>query len=91
MPKRVPIKAAKEVATKYGLQQTILVGWDGKQMHVVTYGTTLEQCEQAAVGGNKIKQWLGFPEDMCNALPARVKRKNNKKENNNVHQPEASN
>jgi len=82
MPKRVPIKAAKDVAHKYGLSQVVVVGWDGKLTHVVTYGTTLEQCEQAAIGGNKIKRWLGFPEQMCDAMPARVKRsKKNNKEN----------
>ena len=75
MPRRVPIQAAKDVAHKYGLTHAILVGWDGKRTHVVTYGKTLEQCEQAAIGGNKIKRWLGFPEEMCNAVPARAKRK----------------
>lgn len=75
MPKRIPIKAAKEVAHKYGLSQVILIGWDGKLMHVVTYGTTIKQCEQAATGGNKIRRWLGFPEEMCHEVPARIKNK----------------
>ena len=90
MPKRVPIKAAKEIAEKYGLTQVILTAWDGQLMHVVTYGTTLEQCEQAAIGGNKIKRWLGFPKEMCDDVPTRIKKKK-KKEKNNVHQSEDSN
>jgi hypothetical protein len=78
VPNRLPIKAAREVAHKYGLSQVIITAWDGQRTHVVTYGTTVEQCEQAAVGGNKIKRWLGFPEQMCNAVPrrARTRKKN---------------
>lgn len=45
---RIPIAAAREVATKYGLKQCLLIGWDGELTHVVTYGKTKADCEAAA-------------------------------------------
>jgi hypothetical protein len=72
MPKRIPIKAAKTIAKEYDCRQVILVAWDGERTHVVTYGQTLDECEQAALGGNMVKRALGFPEEMCNTKPART-------------------
>lgn len=75
--KSIPIIAAKEVAKKYEKDQVIIITWDklhGK-MHVTTYGKTLEDCKQAAEGGNKLKRVLGFPEDLCNSVPARARTK----------------
>lgn len=46
--KRVPIKAAKDVSEKYNLKQVLLIGWDGENVHVVTYGKTKADCEAAA-------------------------------------------
>jgi hypothetical protein len=73
--KRLPIKAAKDLAQKYGQSQVILVTWDDKDnlIHTVSYGKTLKDCEQAAIGANKVRKALGFPEDMCKDKPARVK------------------
>lgn len=51
MPKRVPIAAAKRVAEEQGLQQVVLLGFDGNLVHVVTYGVTKKACEAAAKGG----------------------------------------
>lgn len=48
MPKRIPIKAAKEVAEKHDLKQVLLIGWDGELVHIVTYGKTKEDCALAA-------------------------------------------
>lgn len=47
--------------------------WDAEhgREHVTTYGTTKVACEQAAMGGNRVKQALGWPEEMCRATPAR--------------------
>lgn len=75
MPKRIPIKAAKTLAEKYDLDQVIITAWDGERMHVVTYGRSLEDCKQAAQGGNFVKKALGFPEELCNEVPSRVRRK----------------
>lgn len=77
-PARVSIAAAKRVAKECGMTQVVVVGWDGKTGNtwVATYGVTLTDCEQAAVLGNKIKrQVLAWPEELCEAKPARVRRK----------------
>lgn len=73
MPDRIPIQAAKDVAEKHGCKQVILMAWDGEKAHVVTYGKTLEDCYQAALGGDRIKKALGWPESL-NAEPSRVKK-----------------
>lgn len=75
--KRIPIQAAKDIAAKYGQGQVIIATWDAKTglTHVVTYGVTTADCEQAAKGGNLIKRALGWPEEMCQAEPARARRK----------------
>lgn len=48
MPERIPIATARLVAEKHGLQQVLLIGWDGERVHVVTYGSTREDCAKAA-------------------------------------------
>lgn len=48
MPKRIPISTAKLVAEKHNLKQVLLIGYDGKLVHVVTYGKTKEDCKAAA-------------------------------------------
>lgn len=72
MPKHIPISAAKEMGKKFGLSQIIITAWDGERTHVITYGVTLMDCEQAAIGGNKIKRALGWPEEDCKAVPRRL-------------------
>ena len=75
--KRIPINEAKKISEKYGQNQVIIVTWDkiNNRQHVVTYGSTITDCEQAAKGGNFVKKALGWPEEQCNAVPARVRRK----------------
>jgi hypothetical protein len=72
---RMPIKAAKEVADLYGQDQVILLSFDKETglTHVVTYGKTVADCEQAAIGGNRIKEFLGFDASQCRSTPRRVK------------------
>lgn len=48
MPKRISIKAAKQLAKDLGLNQVILLAWDGELTHIVTYGESAEDCDQAA-------------------------------------------
>ena len=67
----LPIAAAQYVAKKYHLAQVILFGWDGKMTHVVTYGKTLEDCEQAAAGANSIQDKWNWPEGL-RAVPDRI-------------------
>lgn len=75
--KRLPIKAAKDIAEKYGQAQVILVTWDetDKLVHTVSYGRTVKECELAARGANLVRRALGFPEQLCHEKPARVRRK----------------
>ncbi len=73
MPARIPVSAAKKLAEEYDCRQVILMAWDGKLTHCVTYGKSVEDCTQAAEGGNKIKTALGWPESLM-AEPSRVKK-----------------
>lgn len=70
---RIPIAAAKRFADETGCAQIIVAAWDGEQTHVVTYGRTTVDCDQAAMGGDKLKAALGFPYDPT-CLPSRVRR-----------------
>jgi hypothetical protein len=72
---RIPITAAKAIADKFDQRQVIIVTWDGATTHVVTYGRTVAECEQAARGGNKVKAALGWPPKECTAVPARSRKK----------------
>jgi hypothetical protein len=72
MPDRLPIQDAKELAHKRGLRQVVLLAWDGERTHVVTYGKSIEDCDQAAQGGEKMKKLMGWPN--WEAEPSRVKR-----------------
>lgn len=73
MPKRIPIAAARRIAIDHGCSQVIVLAWDGEKTHVVTYGKTKADCLQAAAGGNKMKRAMGWPEELCNAQPARAR------------------
>ena len=72
---RIPIKAAKEFASKYKKDQVIILSWDEEtnSTWVTTYGKTIKDCEQAAKGGNEIKRLLKWPEEKCNEVPNRLK------------------
>lgn len=67
MPKRIPIADARRIMKKNRLRQLVMVAWDGEKTHVVTCGTTLHDSEQAALGGNKVKKALGWPEELQKA------------------------
>ena len=58
---RIPVSDAEEIAHKRGLKQVILVAWDGLQEHVVTFGTTLGDADNAAQGGNLVKTAINWP------------------------------
>ena len=72
----MPIKAAKEVAEKYNQMEVVMITWDGRKTHVVTYGKDEQHCKLAAHLGNLIKRGvLGWPEELCNEKPRSSKRK----------------
>jgi hypothetical protein len=72
MPKRIPIRVAKEICKSQKCKQVIVFAHDGVLTHCVTYGKTVEDCDQAAQAGNRLKKSLGFPE--VDAEPSRVKK-----------------
>jgi hypothetical protein len=75
--KRIPISFAKKIAEEFGYAQVIIHAYDditGLQC-VTTFGKSLADCDNAAKGGNAIKKLLGWPEELCNAKPARITRK----------------
>lgn len=76
MTKRIPIRAAKTIADEFSQDQVVVLTFDRAtgMTHVVTYGKTLEDCKQAAEGGNRMKRLMGWPEELCNAKPARARR-----------------
>ncbi len=71
----IPIEAAKRIADEYDQNQVIIVTFDKQtgETHVVTYGRTIEECKQAAQGGNFVKKALGWPDSICHAVPERAK------------------
>jgi hypothetical protein len=71
--KRIPIKALREFAQGLKLHQAILMAWDGERSHVVTWGKTLVDCDQAAHGGNLMKKTMGWP-DATQTEPSRVRK-----------------
>jgi hypothetical protein len=76
MPKRIPIKAAKEISKAFDFPEVVIFAYDpvsGTQ-HVTTYGKTKDQCADAAKVGNFLKRSLGWPESQCNAIPNRGKK-----------------
>ncbi len=70
--KRLPIADVKALAKKHDFRQVIVLAWDGEITHIATYGKTVDDCSQAADGGNRIKEKLGWPE--CNDQPSRVRK-----------------
>lgn len=54
--KRIPIKAAKRIASEYGYDQVIIVARAvGQGEHVTTYGKDRENCDVAARIGDFLK------------------------------------
>jgi len=72
--KPIPINWAKKIAADLGYTQVIIHGYDGNTgiQHVTTFGKSIADCDHAAKGGNVIKKLLGFPEEACKSVPARI-------------------
>lgn len=67
----IPIHSAKRFARAHNLTQVIILGWDGTDTHIVSYGETLDDCDQAAIGANKLKDFFSWPENL-RAEPSRI-------------------
>ncbi len=74
--KRLPIKCARDIGRTVGVDQVVVLAWSRKTglTHVVTWGRTLEDCDQAAQGANRMKVEMRWPEKDCQAEPSRVKK-----------------
>lgn len=73
---KITIGDARALARSKKMRQVIILGWNGKESSVTTYGETVEDCAQAADGGNLVKRALGWPESLCAAEPSRVRKLN---------------
>jgi len=73
----VLIEAVLKIFHKYNKDQVIIITWDKthEKTNVMTYGKTLEDCDIAAQGGNCIKRFLGFPDELCHEVPDWIKDK----------------
>ena len=71
---RLPIKAVKLFALKYGYSHVVIYAYDtqNNMAHVATYGRTITESDQAAQFGDMMKDALGWPESL-HAVPNRVK------------------
>lgn len=64
--KRIPIKAAEEIAKKYGYDQVIIiarkVGKDPEPNgeHITTYGINKAHCDAAALQGKALAKLYGW-------------------------------
>jgi hypothetical protein len=72
---RLPIAALKDLANRYRYDVVIVYTYDAtsRTQHVATWGRTIEQCDQAAQWGDRMKDALGWPESL-HAAPNRVKK-----------------
>lgn len=68
----LPIVAARDIAERYCQKQVIVLAWDGQVQHCVTFGVTVQDADQAALGGDRIKRALGWPGSLTGDLPPRV-------------------
>ena len=77
MPKGIPIIAAKRASEESGYPVIVVFAIDPEtsKQHVTTYGVTVRHCEWAAELGNNLKKALQWPPALCNAKPARIRRK----------------
>lgn len=72
--KRIPINWAKKIAEDLGYTQVIIHAYDGETgiQHVTTFGKSMQDCKNAAEGGNVLKRMLKWPEELCTTKPNRV-------------------
>ena len=82
--KRIPIAAAKRLGQEYSQDQVIIVTWGRgadrgtSRTHVVTWGKTKKDCQEAAEGGKIVmdsiekkknqKDYIGWIECKCGKL-----------------------
>lgn len=70
--KNIPISLLKKISKEFGYDHIIMFCTVGTVQYIATFGNNIEQCDQAAQFGNRLKDALGWPESL-HALPPRVK------------------
>lgn len=72
---KIPWTEAKAFAERFDLDQVITWTWASGLQHVVTYGKSIRDSDQAAQGGNHLKRaLLNWPASEACAMPDRVLR-----------------
>ena len=69
--KTIPISSLKKISEEFGYDHIIMFCTAGKEQFIATYGKNIEQCDQAAQFGDKLKDAMGWPESL-HAMPSRV-------------------
>ncbi len=74
MTKKLPVRIAEDISKEFNQSHVIILTHDETEGidHLVTYGKTVEQCDQAAEFGNRLKKQMGWPSSLCESEPARV-------------------
>jgi len=73
----ISIAEAKRIREELGMTHIIIIGVDkDNKQHVATYGETEGNAIEAAKAGNYLKKSLGWPEELCNAVPLERKCEN---------------
>ena len=57
---RIPITAARRIATDHGQRQVVIVTWDGARTHVVTYGATGRRLPRSGAGREQAEGCAGL-------------------------------
>ena len=65
----IPVSSAQALAESLDLRQVVIVAWDGDKTHVVTYGGSAADSDNAAKAGNQVKKMLGWPENLQSESP----------------------
>jgi hypothetical protein len=65
----IPVSTAQSIAESFDLRQVIIVAWDGRDTHVVTYGGSEIDSANAARGGNVVKKALNWPVELYSESP----------------------
>jgi hypothetical protein len=60
---RIPVSDARALGKKHGVSHVVVIAYDedSETEHVVTWGKTPSKCRDAAMQGQSIKEYLGWP------------------------------
>lgn len=79
-PKKIAITIAKNIALTHNYDEVIVFGANYNEgiQHITTFGKDQKACDNAALGGNTIKDLLGWPKDQCKDLSSKSKKRGNR-------------